>query len=169
MSKRIPKEVCDLFLFEEETGVLLWNVNKPRTRIGATAGYVTAQGYRYVQVNGDVYPVHHIIYSMKHVAEINESHIDHIDGNKLNNRLDNLRLVSAKINNRNKPMTSRNKSGHMGISMHSITKKWRVQLNTDYGKKHIGYFDDINTAIKKRDDAYLENGYTKNHGRYVII
>lgn len=163
------KDILKYFVYNTKTGLLHWAVDKQRVRKGDVAGYTTSQGYIYVQVDGKLYPSHRLVYLMFNDVDIGENHIDHIDGNKTNNRIENLRLVSPAINNRNKPMTSRNKSGEMGVSWHKGLGRWRVQLNTDSGKTHLGYFDDIESAVKVRDVAYKKHGYTTGHGRCVII
>ena len=75
-----------------------------------------------------------------------EPHIDHIDGNGLNNRRSNLRPATVSENhcNRKKPVT--NTSGFKGVSWHKSSGKWRAEISIRGQKKGLGYFSDAESA-----------------------
>jgi HNH endonuclease/AP2 domain len=82
--------------------------------------------------------------------------IDHINGNGLDNRKENLRIVTKQQNafNSNKPIT--NTSGYKGVSFFRRDKKWRAVIKLNQKYVHIGYFDDKITAAKAYDKKAKE-------------
>jgi hypothetical protein len=121
---------------------------------GATTAYTI------IRYNGFRYRAHRIIWEMHNGTIPDGMQIDHIDGNGLNNRLDNIRLVTCLDNMRNRAKSSRNTSGYLGISWVSKSKKWLVQI----GKEHGGLFESIDEAILKRKELEALHGYHPNHG-----
>jgi hypothetical protein len=91
--------------------------------------------------------------------------IDHIDGNGLNNRRDNLREVSALENHKNYPMYSNNTSGQVGVHWNKAVQKWQVQININGKQIYGGLFISKKNAIAKRRQMEIEHGYHINHGR----
>lgn len=87
---------------------------------------------------------------------------DHINGDKLDNRWENLRTCTRSNNARNGKVRSTNTSGYKGIYWHKRDKAWRVQLMSGGKKKFIGNYRNIEAAIKARDTAYLTH-----HGDYA--
>ena len=153
--KSLPslEQLNKLFTYDKETGTLTW---KEGRRAGKQAGSMT-NGYRAVCVNQSNYGVHRVAYYMGTGAEPN--HIDHINGVKDDNRLDNLRSVSQADNNRNACRSVSNTSGSIGVDR--MQGKWRARV----GGKFIGYFTDKIDAIYARHYAQADANYHTNHGR----
>jgi hypothetical protein len=82
--------------------------------------------------------------------------VDHIDNNKSNNCLFNLRFVTYRENNFNKSMRSDNSSGIKGISWRKDLNKWRAYININNKRIYLGSFDDINDAKKARQKKARE-------------
>ena len=101
MAKRKPKKLPELsllhtlFEYDFETGEFTWKKN------GKRAGWSDNSGYRIVRVEKVSYKVHRLIYFMFNRKDPGRKVIDHIDGDKGNNRLTNLRAVKQGVNNRN--------------------------------------------------------------------
>jgi len=91
--------------------------------------------------------------------------IDHIDGNTLNNKIENLRAVDALLNAQNTCISTRNSSGVIGVRWEAKNKKWRAMITTNKKFKHLGYFDDFDQAKEARKAAEKHFGFHKNHGR----
>lgn len=96
--------------------------------------------------------------------------IDHIDGNGLNNKWDNLREVDIQNNSRNQRLSLSNTSGFTGVTWVKKTKKWQVSIgirdkNNKEKRIHGGTFADINEAIEKRKSLNIKYGFHKNHGK----
>lgn len=90
--------------------------------------------------------------------------IDHIDGDKSNNSLRNLRQVSQADNLRNTKMNCDNKSGHTGVYWVNKTKKWQAQIYSGRAI-NLGSFDKFDDAVKARLDAEEKFGFHPNHGK----
>lgn len=89
--------------------------NKTRKTKGLSTGRLSRRGYWEVSYKDFLYKAHRIVYEIHH-GEIPEgSFIDHIDGNKSNNKIENLRLADSKINSRNSSRSSSNKTGFQGV------------------------------------------------------
>lgn len=77
--------------------------------------------------------------------------IDHINGDKDDNRIANLREATSSQNQRNTVKKSTNKSGYKGVCWHKRQKKWQVSIRYDGKPHHIGYFDNVLDA----SNAYI--------------
>jgi hypothetical protein len=74
--------------------------------------------------------------------------VDHINGDSLDNRRENLRLCSQSQNNANRKILTTNKSGYRGVSWSNHAKKWRTVFKVNSEQRHLGYFDNIRDAAK---------------------
>lgn len=81
-------------------------------------------------------------------------HVDHINGNKLDDQKTNLRLVNNQQNHFNSKLAKNNKCGYKGVRF--IGKKYRTSIMYNYKNIHIGMFDDIIEAAKAYDKKALE-------------
>lgn len=80
----------------------------------------------------------------------NKSQVDHIDNNKSNNNINNLRWATSQENNRNRQLNANNTSGWKGIDFHKKSNKWRAQICIDGISIHLGLFDNIEDAKQAR-------------------
>jgi len=105
MKSRIPippaSVLCELFIYKG--GALYWrhDAAKGRMKAGDVAGYIDSQGYITIGIKGKFYKAHRIIWRMHHPHGKMPRTLDHIDGDKSNNRLNNLRVVTHSENMRN--------------------------------------------------------------------
>jgi hypothetical protein len=91
--------------------------------------------------------------------------VDHINGNPLDNRRQNLRICTQKENSRNSIKKRTNTSGYKGVSWFKRDKKWRAQIKVNYKAIHLGYFDTLKLAkqaYNQAADRYF--GEFKNYG-----
>lgn len=173
----------DLFDYCQETGVLTHKLRGPHQfpsskRISAEtrclqwnncyaskrAGWVNNMGYSCVVFGGKTYLAHRVIWRMIY-GEWPDFHLDHVNGNKTDNRLSNLRASSPKHNAKNMKIRADNTSGVGNISWHKQRKKWCVRMRNEVGVyKHYGLFEDIEEAIKVRNAIASSNGYSERHG-----
>lgn len=119
----------------------------------------TTNGYKVGRIRGRNFMAHVAAWAYMH-GEWPDGDIDHINGDRSDNRIENLRVVSRSENLRNKGLCARNKSGEIGIYWGKDRNKWRVELS---GKK-IGSFDTMDDAIVARDKAKIDLGFHPNHG-----
>jgi hypothetical protein len=80
-------------------------------------------------------------------------HVDHINGDKLDSRRDNLRLVTHRQNTQNQRISSLNTSGYKGVCWHKGTGKWHVRITVNGQRLHLGYYDDLEKATLLYDAA----------------
>jgi hypothetical protein len=142
----INKELVSEY-FDHKDGSLYWKkVTHPNKSylIGQEVGFIHSTGYRHVTWLGKQHKVHRLIYLMVHGYMPKE--IDHINGNRADNSIENLREVTRSQNQCNKTMCSSNTSGYKGVSWHKIANKWSVRLSKNGKSKHFGYYDDLELA-----------------------
>lgn len=180
----ITPELCrQLLRYDPETGKLYWRERLPATfrsdgarppewncavwnrqRAGKEALKATSHGYRHGSINGVMLQAHHVVWLMAYGAPPS-GFIDHIDGDPLNNRLNNLRDVSASINSRNRVLGVNNKSGHHGVCWRERSGKWEAHIGLKDGQKFLGMFKTKEEAVAARLAAEKANGFHANHGR----
>lgn len=174
-----PKEMPDLELFrslvsyDAETGMFKWK-ERPDSMFPAKRHAITwnkrfsgkeafntlnHNGYLYGALFEENYSTHRLAWYYVHGVEPDE--VDHINGNRSDNRIVNLRNVSRTENCRNTKRAKRNTSGVVGVSWDSVNKVWHVRIR----RKHIGRLKDFDDAISARKAAELEFGFHANHGR----
>lgn len=155
------------FNYDRENGKLTYKISTSyKTPIGKEIGYIWHDGnkkYKYVKVCGKSYRVHRIIWLMEY-GEMPDKQIDHINGNTLDNRINNLRCVDNITNSMNRSIQSNNTSGYHGINQ-LPSGNWRVRINVNRKRINVGTFESFDIALKARQDAEVKYGYHKNHGR----
>lgn len=150
-------------LFTYDDGKLLWKAKKGKMIAGSEAGTMNDQGYMIVMLDGQRYRTHKIIFLMHHGYM--PKYVDHIDGNRSNNKIKNLRECTQSENMYNASIRSDNRSGEKGVSWHKGANKWRVRLYIGGQETQIGLFDDFELAqlvsAEARDKFHKEFARTK--------
>ena len=92
----------------------------------------------------------------------NKNEVDHIDGNKINNNVNNLRWSTHTENNRNKAPQRNNTSGYSGITWMTRKNKWRVRIKVDKKELHLGLYSSFDDAVRVRKEKEKEyfKGFT---------
>lgn len=125
----------------------------------------TAYGYLQMNVAGKPYLVHRLIWLWV-TGEFPDEDIDHIDGDRLNNKWVNLRQVDRESNLRNMGIRAENTSGITGVSFAKDRNKWHAYIGIGDGeRKHLGYFTEKEDAINARAEAEIKYNYHFNHGK----
>ena len=142
--------------YSEDTGLFTWVA--PTTRgcvAGDDAGNTSHQGYRQITVNGNQYLSHRLVWLYVY-GHMPEYEIDHVNGDKLDNRLSNLREVTRKQNKENVRLQANNTSGHRGVVWDKNRQKWKAQLKHFGIHYNLGRYDNIEdavTAVKNARDC----------------
>ena len=100
--------------------------------------------------------VHKLVLTNFEANPENKKCIDHIDNNRLNNEVFNLRFATNQENGFNSILSNKSTSGHKGIHFYKPLNKWRAAIKYFYKSIHIGYFENIEDAIKARQDKAKE-------------
>jgi hypothetical protein len=132
--------VRTLFRYDQATGDLI-RLTAPtyKNKVGDIAGCVNvATGYRTVKIRCVGYPAHRLVWL--HVHGVWPAHeIDHINGNKLDNRIENLRDVPHQVNVQNlRESTSSSSTGILGVGPHG--DRWRARILLNGRTKYLGRF-----------------------------
>lgn len=130
---------------------------------GSIATRITPFGYLRVNYKGRDIMAHKIVWFFAY-GVWPEFEIDHINHNRSDNRIENLRKSSYKENNKNKSKYKNNTSGTTGVVWHKKKKRWIATIFTDGKRTEIGSFVDKQEAIKARKRKQKELGFHKNHG-----
>jgi len=146
-------DVCSAFDYKD--GDLYWKDSGAKV-----GGCVNRGGYKVMGFRNKNYLIHRIVYLMFYGYL--PKFIDHVDNDRVNNKLENLRPASPSQNLWNACLRPTNTSGCKGVSWHKKTKKWQVKLSVDRVLKHFGYFDDLELA-----DLVAIEARTKYHGQFA--
>tara|TARA_R110002153_G_scaffold243104_1_gene398385 strand:+ start:62 stop:532 length:471 start_codon:yes stop_codon:yes gene_type:complete len=118
------------------------------------------KGYIKIDIDKKRYPLHRLIYKYHNEDwDITYSHnnqIDHININSLDNRIENLRVLTASQNNRNRNKFKNCSSIYKGVSWHKRDKKWFARINIDGKNKYLGQFDNEEEAHLAYEKEYEE-------------
>jgi hypothetical protein len=137
-------------------GKLYWkHVNR------GEAGCINTQGYIVIRLNKVLYLAHRLVWLVEN-GYMPDERIDHIDEDRANNKIDNLRVATMSQNlcNRSKPKS--NTSGYKGVGFSKYAKKWVAAIGINNKSKHLGYFsspEEASIAYQKAASIY--------HGKFA--
>jgi len=150
------EELKTVFDYDQHTGVLTWRVVNPfarAVRSGDVAGCVGSRGYVAVILNNKRYLAHRLIFKLMTGKEPIDQ-IDHIDGDRSNNRWRNLREASSGQNRQNVGIQKNNKSGVKGVCWDASRSRWIAYIAAEgSGSIRIGRFKNKSDAIMARRAA----------------
>ena len=164
----ISKQRLDeLFCYDPGTGAITNRIRRSSSAgEGAVAGCVNSvNGYRDVMIRGRNYKAHRLCLVMSGFDIPEGKQVDHINGIRADNRLDNLRVVSCQDNRKNQATPKDNTSGTMGVYWNKRANKWMAAISVSGKQKHLGYYSDKHDAIYSRYYAGKDYGFHENHGR----
>lgn len=156
-------ELKDVLNYNHETGLFTWLVDsKHRKTLGLIAGTIEGTGYICITYRRTIYKAHRLAFLyMDGHTPIEE--VDHINGNRGDNRWSNLRKVTRKENRKNCRRYSTNTSGITGVT---ITRcGWKAGITVDYKSIHLYQGNDFLEACCARKSAESKYGFHINHGR----
>ena len=134
-------------VLEYRNGFLYWKIAlSTKTKIGSVAGCVSSDGYTKIGLNKKTYQAHRLIWIMHHGQA--PSVIDHINGNPLDNRIENLRSATIAENVRNSRLSRNNKSGAKGVFWCNTYRLWAGRVIMNRRSYHAGRYESREDCIK---------------------
>lgn len=156
--KKLPEISLINFYLSVSGKNLIWNFfRSPRAKAGDRAGKKDKEGYLRLMINGKSYFVHRIMYKIHNVEWDELDRIDHIDCDKTNNHISNLRICNKYENMHNQEWKKRSIVGIKGIDVHPNTGMYRARVQT-MNNRQTKSFEDLKDAV-----AWIESHRTKKH------
>ena len=178
-----PEEIRKLLRYEPDTGKLYWRERSAEffkdgkysaerecrrwnARYAGEEAFTTGhgEGYRQGSIFSVMYLAHRVIWAIAH-NEWPADQIDHINGVKNDNRIENLRAVTNGENSRNLPRRADNSSGVTGVTWHKKALKWTAQIAVNGRLLHLGRYAEKDDAVAARKAAEAKYNFHVNHGR----
>ena len=149
-------ELKNLFYYVD--GQLVAKTDSNKRKAGDALRSITGNGYLSGSINGCKYRVHRLVFLYFH--GFMPPQVDHIDGNRQNNRIENLREATSAQNNQNRVATGATKI--KGVVWHKQSKKWVASICINRKSVHLGSFEKIEDATQVATDARK-----KLHGEFA--
>ena len=154
----------ELFEYDQGEGVLIRKVGRRgKAKKGDIVGAKHNAGYLTVGIGGTNYLCHRMIWL--HQFGYEPKSIDHINHDRSDNRLSNLREVSQQENLRNQTLSASNTSGVTGVSWNKALSNWRARIVVDYVTINLGSFVEFHEAVNARKNAEILYNFHENHGK----
>jgi hypothetical protein len=154
-TENLISEVLEKYEYLKDLGLFI------RKSDGKAIGQQEGVRYTTLKVDGKTYYAHRLVWLLE-TGSFPDSYIDHINGNKRDNRYMNLRKCGHSENMINRPRQSNNKTGFKGVRLRSDGKKYDAQIGLNGKRYHLGSFDTPEEAAK----AYRESAI-KMHGEFI--
>jgi len=163
-AKPLPSQEELHALFEYKDGKLFWKVKRGGgVKPGDEAEYINNRGYKVVRINKAPYLQHRLIWVMHGNEPVD--FLDHIDGDKLNNRIENLRPATVSENKWNTKVPITNTSGIKGVCWNKNQMRWNGHVRFKGKQHHVGSFENKEECAKAvKEFREKLHGDFANHG-----
>lgn len=154
--------------YDPETGLFKWRATNRRGFVGRQAGcFCPRDGYIRIRINGKLELAHRLAWNMTYPDDQvgPDEQIDHINHDRTDNRIVNLRRASNTENSRNASIGVNNTSGALGVWFEKRRNKWAAEIKVDRQKIHLGQFAEFADAVAARKAAEVKYGFHENHGK----
>jgi hypothetical protein len=154
-----PVEIVESYIdYNPKTGIGVWKrKTTPSTpvKVGSLAGTISNNGYLRIKLFEKDYAAHRLFWLLHYKQDPGSKIVDHIDRNRLNNKITNLRLVTRSENGLNASLPSNNTTGVVGVSYCNTNKKFFAAITINYKNHFLGYFENIEDAVAARRKAEI--------------
>lgn len=151
-----------------KTGDKVFNRRVAGNIAGTTKKGKNKNGYKEIHIKGKIISAHKLTWYL-YYGVWPDKEIDHIDHDRGNNKISNLRLVDRSTQNRSACRRKDNTSGHTGVYWCKTANKWLSIINYDKKTYQLGRFENIEDAIKARLEAEIKFGFSETHGKQLSI
>jgi len=160
-------KLLEVLNYNATTGIFTWKkAAANNVKINSVAGCLKSDGYINIKIKGVQYRAHRLAWIF--VTGACDGYIDHIDHDRSNNCINNLRLIQTESeNSKNSELSTRNTSGVVGVCWSEKRKMWIVQISINCKQRTVGYFKDMKDAIAARKTHEVANSYHANHGAII--
>ncbi len=157
------KELKSLLSYDEKTGIFTWLLPRINNKIkaGSVAGALHHTGYLYIGINKKYYGAHRLAWLYVYGSFPNDM-IDHINGNSIDNKIDNLRLSTNTQNQYNQKISKNNTSGIKGVCWHKVAQKWSARIRFNGKRIYLGLFENLELA-----ELVINEARNKYHGEFA--
>lgn len=142
------EQLQEVFHYDHTSGQLIRKKARGGAVCGPVEGFADRKGYRRMRFGPKFYFVHRIVFLLVHGYLPAE--LDHINGDRSDNRVGNLRPATSQQNKQNKAVSSANRSGLKGVSWDTKANRWRASASHMVeGKKrkvYLGLYHDMQDA-----------------------
>lgn len=165
-----PDVLRQLLDYDPETGVMIWRQRFGKKRwnklhAGKRAFATLVGGYMTGRLFGKNVRAHRVLWALHYGVEP-DGQIDHINGMKADNRIENLRVTTAEGNAQNRPLSCDNRTGISGVI--PFGEKFRANIRCGGKLTHLGTFEHLADAVAIRKEAERAMGFHENHGRAAL-
>ena len=147
------------------TGICFYRITvHSQAKKGQILKSINTGGYLKVSIYSQSFYLHRLLYKLHFPHWKEKTEIDHINGNPLDNRIENLREVTHLENGRNQKRVPSNTSGHSGVYWNKTRQKWQAYIYLKKKQHHLGLFLTKKEAIEARLRAETTHNFHQNHG-----
>jgi hypothetical protein len=150
MNRVTHEELKKFFSYDHNSGKFYRLVRMGRVRPGLVESVPAFNGYLYLGIGGKKYLHHRLAWFYVHGYWPSDE-VDHIDGDKTNNAISNLRCASRAENEVNKGLKKSNTSGIKGVRWEKHTQKWYAFITVNAKMMSLGRYDSVADAVEARE------------------
>lgn len=168
MPRKLPSAefLLQFVSYNPESGQFTWiGEDAPRRRKNSLMQTRDTAGYIILRIEGKNHKAHRVAWHLEKGEDPGKFEVDHINGNKIDNRIVNLRLSTRGQNRANSTHNKGSKSGIKGVYWCKNQKKWRAQITTNKKVIKLGSFTDpFEAHMAYREAAVKYHGEFANFG-----
>lgn len=147
--------------YNPSTGDIIWKEARGKAAKGSVGGFLMPDGYLAIRIFGRNYPAHRMAWFL-HFGRWPHELLDHANGKRDDNRLENLREASVGQNNCNVKPQTRSVSKLKGVAWHSRDRRWQAKICCGGQAYYLGQFD----TEEEAHAAYCAAAHEK-HGAFA--
>jgi hypothetical protein len=155
MNLLTQQRLKEVFLYNQDTGFFTYKINRGRRKVGDVAGH-KSDGYIWIGIDRERYSGHRLAWFYTY-GEFPTDCLDHVNRDRSDNKLSNLREATKQENLQNRNIQRNNKSGITGVSWNKNKGKFQAQISVDGKNNHLGWFKDTISAFEAYKAASIQH------------